>query len=93
MKTFAYHQINSDELSATDLRQEAEGVEAKRAYTITVYNEREQPHAEAAQALYLPSEGRLGIAWGADATWADVSDLESGIEMWLNDSEAWEANH
>ena len=48
------------------------------------------PAAETADALYLPDEGRLGIAWGADATWADVEDLESGIEMWLNDGDAWE---
>jgi hypothetical protein len=36
--------------------------------------------------------GRLGIAWGADATWADgVESLETGVEMWLNNPEEWEA--
>jgi hypothetical protein len=32
----------------------------------------------------------MGIAWGADATWADVDGLESGIEMYLNDGEEWD---
>lgn len=93
MKTFTYTPKAIGKLTATDLRQEAAAyIGNAQAASITIYDEAgTQPHAEAAEALYLPAEGRLGIAWGADATWADVRDLESGIEMWLNDDEAWAA--
>ena len=50
----------------------------------------EPPSSERADALYLPEVGRLGIAWNSDATWADVDDGESGIEMWINERETWE---
>lgn len=64
------------------------------AFRIEVYNdEGTRQEAETAEAVYVEAIGRLGIAWGADATWADVDDLESGIEMWLNDGEAWEARN
>jgi hypothetical protein len=49
-----------------------------------------------AEALYSPDDGRLGIAWGADADWGDVNDaLDIGpaIDDWLNDLEAWEARN
>jgi len=59
----------------------------------SVGNARRTVLAMGAVALYLPSEGRLGIAWGADADWADVDDLESGIEMWVNDPDEWEARN
>lgn len=91
MKTYNYTAIATTDLSASDLRAEARGARGARAYTITIYDEAGRPHAESAQALYLPSEGRLGIAWGADASWADVRDVEGGIEMWLNDPDAWRA--
>ena len=34
-----------------------------------------------AVALFVPSSGRIGIASGADADWADCASLEEGIEM------------
>lgn len=46
---------------------------------------------EGADALYLPDIGRMGIARGADATLADVPDVETGIEWYINDPERWEA--
>jgi hypothetical protein len=83
-KTFTYHQIAIGDLSAVDLVEEAVQADAE-AYTIIIDN-----HVERGQALYLPSIGRLGIAWGADATWTSVDGVKSGIEMWLNDPDAWE---
>jgi hypothetical protein len=93
MRTYTYTPIGTNALGSSDLREEADDYSAgdAQAATITIYRESGQAEAERAEALYLPSEGRLGIAWGADATWADAKDLESGIEMWLNDGEAWEA--
>lgn len=90
MKTFRYEQIATDKLTATDLQEEV--TPAATAYRITVYDSTgTRAYPETAEALY--ADGRLGIAWGADATWADVKDVESGIEMWLNDGEAWEAGN
>ena len=48
------------------------------------------PAPEQADYLYVPDAGRLGIAWGADATWADTPDLDAGIRTWLTDPDAWE---
>jgi hypothetical protein len=38
-------------------------------------------------ALYVPSWGRIGIAWGGDADWADVTSLAEGIRIHQEDSE------
>lgn len=93
MKSFTYTPIALDDLTATDLQQEAadHSVVNAQAASITIYKPNGISYAERANALYLPDEGRLGIAWGADATWADVRDFESGVEMWLNDGDAWTA--
>ena len=94
-RTFTYTPIALDDLTATDLQQEAAGysIGNAQAATITIYKNNGMSEAERAEALYLPDEGRLGIAWGADATWADVSDFESGIDMWLNNGDAWGASN
>ena len=91
-RNYHYEEINVDDLGATDLREEAQNVANAQAFRITIYrNERhEHPEVERAEALYLPEVGRMGIAWGSDATWADVEGVESGIEIWLNDDETWE---
>lgn len=89
MRAYTYRDIVPDTLVAIDLRAEATANPSAAAYRITIYKENGiGTELEAAEALY--SNGRLGIAWGADATWADVKDVESGIEMWLNNGEAWE---
>ncbi len=88
MRAFTYERIYCAELSSTDLRDEAAILSDCAAFRITIYDaDGITPAAEKAEALY--SDNRLGIAWGADATWADVEDIESGIEMWLNDADAW----
>src|SRR6188508_1518974 len=69
MKTFTYRQISPSQLRATDLAAEASTLSDCAAFVITIYEAGfHTSHAEAAEALY--SDGRLGIAWGADATWA-----------------------
>jgi excisionase family DNA binding protein len=87
MKTFRYEETHT--LTANDLSK-AMSAHGGTAYRITIYDSTgTRAHAETAEALSV--DGRLGIAWGADATWADVKDVQSGIEMWLNDGEAWAA--
>jgi hypothetical protein len=89
--TYTYRDIVPGTLSASDLRAEAEANPAAAAYRITIYDATGTRAApETAEALYVAAEGRMGIAWGADATWADVADVARGIEMWLNDGDAWE---
>lgn len=83
-----------DGFSPVDLSQEAadalaNGLEVQ-AVRIYIFED-DKPTPFAANALYLPSEGRLGIEWGANASWVDVDNLESGIDMWLNEPDEWEA--
>jgi hypothetical protein len=86
-REFSYIEIQPDQLVHSDLKQEA--MRSGTAYRITIREKGLGTNMQLAEAVL--KHGRLGIAWGADATWADVSSLESGIEMWLNDGEAWEA--
>jgi hypothetical protein len=49
---------------------------------------------EALQVVHIPSAGRIGIAWGGDARWADIRDGETIaqlVEMYLSDGDAFEA--
>ena len=93
-RTFTVNPIDIADLSALDLQGEAEGLNGVQAYRITIYDDKGMnPEAETAQALFWPEGNLLGIAWGAEATWADAESVETGIEMWLNDTEAWEARN
>jgi hypothetical protein len=85
--------IKAQDLSAIDLQEAAEALpDGVEAYSITIWEDAaDSPCVEGAEALWLPAEGRIGIAWGADAEWGDASSPEQGIEMWLHDPEAWEA--
>ena len=113
---YSYSPIDLADLTATDLKIEAQGGgPLASAYRIDIWREvvnhddpnrpyvvDEESWPEAAQALVIPfaedaSEGRIGIAWGADADWGDVHhlcdgdhDIEEAIEDWLNDEKAWE---
>ncbi len=91
-RQFTYTEIKLNQLRHSDLRAEAGrwSEDTASAYSIGIFKKNGiDTEAEGAEALYV--DGRMGIAWGADATWADVKDVESGIEMWLNDGEAWTA--
>jgi hypothetical protein len=90
-RTFTFHEIGIADLGALDLRAEAEEITDGHAYLITIYDDTgTNPEAFAAQALYCLHTGRLGIDWGADATWADAESLETGVEMWLNNPGEWD---
>ena len=93
-QTFTVTAIYIADLGASDLLAEAEEVTDGQAYRITIYDYKGMnPEAATAEVLFCPEDARLGIAWGADATWADAASIESGIEMWLNDPEEWEAKN
>ncbi|MDE1904936.1 MAG: hypothetical protein KGH75_00615 [Rhodospirillales bacterium] len=89
--TTAYHLevIGASDLTATDLASEIArmadptGVECYRLWI--------GDSAQPAQVVYSPPDQRIGIAWGADATWADAIDAESGAAMYVNDPDAFAA--
>ncbi len=102
-RTFRLTEIHPDEVRHTDLREELDDNAEHgtfrgrddRAWRIDIDGE-----AQAAEAAFVAHEssafGRLGIAWGADATWGDADTLtdhsiEDAINEWLNDAEAWES--
>jgi len=82
---FAYTEIALNDLTSTDLREEAESFDAgTHAYRITLYDDAGvSPHPEAAEALVIGD--RTGIAWGSDAEWgASFGTIEQDISAWLD---------
>jgi len=47
---------------------------------------------ECGQALYIHSLGRIGIAWGAGADWADAESLAEGIRVYCEDPDLFESH-
>ena len=94
MKTVFREPIPTLRLSATDLRraaleEDADG-DVAEAYRITIFDDDGREYPNRAEALYLPGDGRIGMAWGADADWTDSSgDVARDIDAWLNDAD-WE---
>jgi len=80
-------------ISATDLCQEYVDIMAagdgpvEVAWMSTLDDSGFEAPGPGAVALFVPSLGRIGIASGADAQWADCASLEEGIEMYINDPE------
>jgi len=89
-RKFRYEKTNN--LGSTDLQEERK-FQGGQAFTIYILDVTGHPFAPTAEALYVC--GRLGIAWGADATWADVfdDDIEGAIDMWLNDPDEWDSHN
>lgn len=85
-KEWMYHLVSLEDITATDLLEVGRIASKDQMQVFHVFI---KGHAERADAIYLPDQGRMGIAWGSDATWADVDSIESGIDMWLNDPEEW----
>ena len=86
------------ELSSTDLRECVSSPlrEPGDVQTATIAVADEDGYLQASlsgDALYLPSAGRIGIAWGADAVWADAESLDDGIRMYMVDPEEFEARN
>jgi len=98
MYTFRYEDKRTEDLISTDLQHEyaallGEQQATAQAYKVYIFKfDRVEP--ETAEVLYLPSDQRIGIAWGAQGTWADsTGDLERDIDMWLNNPDEWEARN
>ena len=87
--TFRYGAVDIERIASNDFHEGFLNAKNAQTFRVTIFPDGvdECPEIEQADALYLPAEGRLGIAWGADATWVDVHDVESGIEIWHNDRE------
>ena len=72
--TCTYEDVTSDRISATDLRGEIAEAQSKGQAVETAHIWIEG-HAECADALFLPEIGMGGVAWGADATWTNCTDM------------------
>lgn len=92
--TYRYEQVPANELRSTDLRHETSTIAHNyAAYRITVYDETGTvADPEPAEAVHIPAFARLGITWGGPAVWADVPDLDTGIDWWLNDGDEWDSH-
>lgn len=93
---YRLYEVEAHQISATDLKNEIQlyipSSVPYECYRIEVLQgDDKQSAPEMAQVLYLPIGQRLGIAWGADATWATVDSLMDGIAMWLYTPEEWKA--
>ncbi len=76
-------------LHSSDLAETIAPFDSVAVYRVNITGE-----AEHADAVYLPQTGRVGIAWGAPASWADsTGDIEADINTWLNAPDAWEARN
>ena len=63
-------QINSDEFSAIDLRDEAQGALGD-GHNVECYRVAVEGQAQAVEVLLVPSALVAGVAWGSDAQWLD----------------------
>ena len=81
-----FRPVHLDALVSRDLQAEREP--HMYAYLINLAG-----YAERAEAMYDPTTGRIGIAWGAPAEWADVDSVEHGIDLWSNDPGEWHARN
>jgi hypothetical protein len=75
--------LTVDQLSATDLRQEAADIVARGDGPVQVATVQVEGETEIIEVLYAPEIGRAGLAWGADADWTDCESIEDAIERFL----------
>lgn len=91
-RTFRLWDIPAEDLSAIDLREEATNHTAQsgepNCYVIEIDGQ-----AERAEAVWFSRTDRIGIAWGANADWADYDDPEQAINDYLNDGETYAARN
>lgn len=87
-------------LSAIDLRAEfalaSTASDRVQAYRARAAKPDGTPEAQALDVLHVPGSGRIGIAWGSDAQWADINDngtetVETLVEMYLSDPSSFAA--
>lgn len=86
MRTFRYEAIRIDDLSSTDLRDEALGaVEAEFELLPEAYRVFIDGESNVAEAIYYTALKVLGFAWGAPADFYDAESVEDGISQALDD--------
>jgi hypothetical protein len=78
-----YEELPLDDLTATDLRLEADDILARGEGPVQYAAVEVEGHAEKIAVLYAPELGRAGLAWGADADWTDCDSLEDAIRRYL----------
>jgi hypothetical protein len=81
--TMTWQSINADQLTAADLRAEAEAeiadggtVDAARCWV--------GDHAEALQVAFCSRSGRAGVSAGAAADWTDAADAADAVRRYLS---------
>lgn len=102
-RLYALTPIHLDCLTALDLRVEAAapgettpdpehpGLAAYRALAARPDG---TPEAMALEVLHVAHAGRIGIAWGAEAQWADIGTdetVETLVALYLDNGPAYEA--
>ncbi len=96
--TFSTYAADRDEITALDLREEMDKLDAEGTpywtYTAEVYD------AETTEHLPLRSlqivevdDGRFGICTNGTSDWADYSDIEQAVDDYLNDPDEFEARN
>lgn len=81
--------IDTSELSALDLQAVAQEYHPEGiAYRFT-----ENGSGSVGNILHIPGEGRVGIAWGGTADWADYDDVDAALDAYLHDTETFEARN
>lgn len=88
-------EISVDRLSSIDLRKEAEATNHAVAYRAVIAGENGHPEAQVFDVLVLPI-GRIGIACGGDAKWADIlegEDVEQIVNLFCTNPEWYDARN
>jgi len=80
---YRYETIQTSDLRATDLREEAADLMARGA-AVEAARVFFEGQAEAAEVLYIPEAGRAGLVWGGDAEWTDASSIEDAVQRYLD---------
>lgn len=79
--------VDARHLAATDLKSEVLDYIARATPRGTAvfftYKVHKRHGRQDGELLWLPDEGRAGIAWGADAQWTDASSPEDAVERFL----------
>lgn len=93
---WSYEYTSPEDITALDLREELHRLkEEEGAHHIVcgvLRFGREGVNEHTAEFLYDLYSRRIGISWGGFADWADAFDgVEDALDMWLHDSEEFEA--
>ena len=80
-------QENTSEV-AEELRNAADA----QPFVVRFYGDDGFQISRSAEGVFFPSEGSMVVWEGGDPTWAyQIESVEGGVEMYVNDPDAWEA--